>query len=296
MAVGGIQSGVGLSLQLVEAALDEIAASVRLRALPEPSSHTALVVSGVESSEVARSLGRVLVGLLLGAVRCNVSLAAALLVGGADDREQLAGDVVELIGANNSFVTDGEILFRDTKRNAWLAEGLLHVLLVLQNRDPGDLLGGRIHALRQMHPIPTQQGFDAVALYVHGDVLSLAIGESKASRLDGSGQLTQAAKIFKSLDSGDHLRHLRQELMALEGYLSAELAGQVANSVLKQRCYVPSIVHEIPFDARRDRVTLKELTPPREHKRLLIIRLQDFHGFFDAVADAMREAVTEIVV
>ncbi len=84
--------------------------------------------------------------------------------------------------------------------------------------------------------------------------------------------------------------------MALEGYLSIELAGQVANSVLKQRCYVPSIVHEVPFDARRDRVTLKDLTPPREHKRLLIIRLQDFHGFFDAVADAMREAVTEIVV
>lgn len=295
--MGGIQTGVPASpLRLVEAALEEIAASVGLAELPGPSSHTALRVSGVESPEVARSLGRVLVGLLLGAVRCNVSLAAALLVGGADDREQLAGDVAELIGKDNSFVSASEILFRDTKRNAWLAEGLLHVLLVLQNRDEAELLGGRIHALRQMHPIPTQQGFDAVALYALDDVLSLAVGESKASRLDGSGQLTEAAKIFKSIDSGDHLRHLRQELMALEGYLPSSLAEQVANAVLKQRCYVPSIVHQTPFDARKSRPTLKDLTPPPDRKRLLVIRLVDFHGFFDAVADAMREAVAEIVV
>jgi len=295
--VGGTQTGVSASpLRLVEAALEEIAASVEVTELPGPSTHTALDVSGVESAEVARSLGRVLVALLLGAVRCNVNLAAELLVGGTDDREQLAGDVAHLIGKDNSFVSASEVLFRDTKRNAWLAEGLLHVLLVLQNRDGAELLGGRIRALRQMHPIPTQQGFDAVALYTHGDVLSLAVGESKASRLGGTSQLTEATKIFKSIDSGEHLLHLRQELMALEGYLPQVLAVQVANAVLKQRCYVPSIVHQTPFDARANRPTLKNLTPSTDRKRLLVIRLEDFHGFFDSVADAMREAVAEIVV
>ncbi|MCP9213515.1 hypothetical protein [Streptomyces cucumeris] len=296
--MGGIQSAApGSPLELVGLALDEIAASVSLSVLPGPLSHTALRVSGIESPKVTRSLGRVLVGLLVGAVKCNVSLAAALLADGIDDQLQLAADVVELVGATNTFVTPEEILFRDTKRNAWLAEGLLHVLLTLQNREPAKLLGGRVHALRQIHPIPTQQGFDAVALYVNDDdALSLAIGESKASRQDGSGQLTQASKIFKSLDSGDHGRHLRQELTALEGYLSADHAQQVSKAVLNRRCYVPSIVHERPFDAQKERVTLRDLVPPLNRKRLLVIRLFDFHGFFDSVADAMRDAVTEIVV
>ncbi|MFF3087361.1 hypothetical protein ACFVRB_20265 [Streptomyces nojiriensis] len=295
--MGDIQSaGLGSPLELVRTALDEIAASVSFSQSPGPSSHTAIRVSGIESPKVTRSLGRVLVGLLVGAVECNVALASALLADGIDDRAQLACDVAELIGTTNSFVTQEEVLFRDTKRNAWLAEGLLHVLLVLQNRESAELLGGRVHALRQIHPIPTQQGFDAVALYVNGDGLSLAIGESKASRQDGSGQLTQASKIFKSLDSGDHGRHLRQELTALKGYLPADLALQVSKAVLNRRCYVPSIVHEKPFDEQKERVTLRDLVPPLDRKRLLAVRLVNFHGFFDSVADAMRNSVAEIVV
>lgn len=283
-------------LEVVATALKDIAESVHFRQLGKAVSHTPIQVSGIELPEVTQGLGRALVGVLAGAVRCNIRLAAELLSVGLEDRLELLNDVTELVGANNSFTREEEILFRDTKRNAWIAEGVLHILLVLQGSEPADLLGGRIQALRQLHSIPTQQGFDAVALYLQDGELSIAIGESKASREDGSGQLTEAAKIFKSIDSGEHGRHLRQELTALEGYLSTELAEQVSRAVLKRRCYVPSIVHEKGFDVRRKRTTLEGLAPPVERKRLLVVQLTDFHGFFDSVADAMRSAVSEIVV
>jgi len=38
------------------------------------------------------------------------------------------------------------------------------------------------------------------------------------------------------------------------------------------------------------------LEPPVERRRLLALLLSDFHAFFDAVADAMRAALAEVVI
>ncbi|MET8685059.1 hypothetical protein ABZV77_12660 [Streptomyces sp. NPDC004732] len=286
----------GTPLGVVAAALKHITESVDLCPLPRSDSHTPIRVSGLELPDVTRAFGRALVGVLAGAVRTDLRLAARLLATGIDGRAEFVGNVRTLIGVDNDFGTAEAILFRDTKRNAWIAEGVLHILLAVQDQASADLLGGRIQALRKVHTRPTQQGFDAVALYQNGDELSIAIGESKASREDGSGQLTEATQIFKHIDLGEYGLQLRQELEALSEHLSDDLAAQVASAVLKRLCYVPSIVHEKEFDPGKRRETLARLRPAVDRKRLLVIQLQDFYGFFDSVADTMRDAVNEIVV
>ncbi len=249
----------GAPLEVVAAALKRISESVELQLLPRSDSHMPILVSGLEPPDVTTDFGRALVGVLAGAVRTDLRLAARLLAGGVDGRAEFAGNVRTLIGVDNDFSTPEAILFRDTKRNAWIAEGVLHVLLAVQDQESAHLLGGRIQALRKVHTRPTQQGFDAVALYLNGDELSIAIGESKASREDGSGQLTEATQIFKHIDLGEYGLQLRQELEALSEHISDDLAVQVSSAVLKRLCYVPSIVHEKAFDHGKKRETLAKL-------------------------------------
>lgn len=282
-------------LDLIEAGLSCVQAGVSY-AERRSRTHTVVQVAGLESTLVTAGLGRVLAGVLAGAVKIDTSLASALLLKGVDERKELADCVERLLGASNAFHSKGAILFRDTKRNAWLAEGVLHVLLIAQNRQPSVLLRGQVHALRNIHPGPTQQGLDAVALFLSGGELMIAVGESKASREDGSGALTESAKIFRSIDAGEHMLHLRQELSALSESLPHDLAGGVSRAVLDRRCYVPSIVHEVEFNALTDRDVFGRLHPPLNQRRVLVMKLKDFHRFFDDVADAVRAAIPEVVI
>jgi hypothetical protein len=154
-----------------------------------------------------------------------------------------------------------------------------------------------VHALTQPHQIPTQQGLDAVAIYSDGDGPVVAIGESKASRASGSEQLTKAAGIFANVDAGEYGPHLRSALLSLRRVLPDSLAPLVSDALWREhRCYLPLILHETSFDPEAERPVLARLLPPADRRRLLALRLDDFHAFFDAVADSMRIAVAEIVI
>lgn len=126
-------------LDLIEAGLSSVQAGVSYTERYS-GTHTVVHVAGLESALVTAGLGRVLAGVLAGAVRIDTSLASALLLKGVDERKELADCVKRLLGASNAFHGEGAVLFRDSKRNAWLAEGVLHVLLVAQNREPSVLL------------------------------------------------------------------------------------------------------------------------------------------------------------
>ena len=89
---------------------------------------------------------------------------------------------------------------------------------------------------------------------------------------------------------------LRARLADFRGFLSAELAVQVSDSLWSQsRCYLPMLVHQDDFNLMTRRPTLARLAPPIERRRVIVSRLMSFHAFFDTVADAMRAAVPEVV-
>jgi hypothetical protein len=174
---------------------------------------------------------------------------------------------------------------------------VVHALLVVRARTETCCLEGPVRALTPPHELPTQQGFDAVAIYADGVLPVVAIGESKASRDGGRTQLGEAAKIFAQVDDGGYGPHLRSALLSLRRVLPPELKSQVSDALWREhRCYLPVILHEAPFDPVANRKALGRLVPPVERRRLLALQLKDFHGFFDAIADAMRAAVPEVVV
>jgi V8-like Glu-specific endopeptidase len=284
------------AVKLVDEALDEIARCVTLREIPGASTHTAIVADGLEQSNVSVALGRYLVGALAGIVGEDARLSAVMLEEGPDARAELGAAITRLIGDTNFFETDRAEHFRDTRRNAWIAEGVAHALLVVRARTGTAFLVGPVHALKAQHSIPSQQGLDMVAIYSDNSAAVVAIGESKASRNSGSDQLTEATGMFKKIDEGEYGVELRAELSSLRKVLSDDLAIQVTGALWrKSRCYLPVIVHEAPFELTGRRPTLGALEPPVERLRLLALRLADFHAFFDAVADAMRAALAEVV-
>lgn len=284
-------------LQLLQGALNDVATNVVLEELSGGTSHTAIVANGLQEPVTTRAFGRFLLGTLASAVDIDAQLCEQMLAQGAEARVELEALVGRLIGNTNVFETDEAIKFRDTRRNAWIAEGVVHALLVVRAHRETPFLTGPVHALKQPHAIPSQQGLDAIAVYSDNGTAVVAIGESKATRLDGSGQLTAAAQMFQEIDNGDYAVEIRAELMALRRAIPLELASQLKDSLWRNsRCYFPVILHEKEFDPLGARPTLERLAPSIERKRLLALRLRDFHGFFNAVADAMRSALPEVVI
>lgn len=283
-------------IELLEAALVDLAAAVTLRELPGVTTHTAIVADGLESPKATTALGRYLVGALAGAVDIDAELSEAMLATGVDARGELERTVRRLVRDPNVCRSEKHIRFRDTRRNAWIAEGVVHALLVVRARTETSCLEGPVHALTPPHELPTQQGFDAVAIYADGVLPVVAIGESKASRNGGRSQVGEAA-IFAQVDDGGYGPHLRSALLSLRRVLPPQLKSQVSDALWREhRCYMPVILHESPFDPVANRKSLGRLAPPVERRRLLALQLKNFHGFFDAIADAMRAAVSEIVV
>lgn len=283
-------------LAVIDEALHAIATSVTLRELPGVASHTAIVAEGLDAPLVTKSLGRYLTGAIAGAVDLDARLSQSLLAEGFDAQNEVANRVRRLVGDTNAYTTES-VRFRDTWRNAWIAEGVAHALLVVRARIDTPCLSGPVHALTPPHQLPTEPGLDAVAIYSDGDGPVVAIGETKASREAGSAQLTVAARIFTEVDAGEYGADLRSALVSLRRVLPDTVASRVSDALWREhRCYMPFIFHETSFNPLTERPVLARLKPVVNRRRLLALRLNDFHAFFDSVADAMRAAVPEIVV
>jgi hypothetical protein len=284
-------------IRLLDQALDDLSAAVTLTALPATPTHTALAAEGVEDPRATLALGRYLVGAVAGAIDLDATVSAALLGQGPDARAELERSIRRLVGDNNRFESAQEVQFRDSWRNAWIAEGIAHALLVVRARAETLCVSGPVHAVSAAHTLPTEPGLDAVAIYSEGDQPVIVVGESKASQCDGSSRLTEAAGIFSGIDQGDYGPELRSHLLALRRVVPVDIASRISESLWRdERCYLPVVVHETPFDPLAERETLGRLAPPVERRRVLIVRLSDFHGFFDAVSDAMRAAVPEVIL
>ncbi|WP_143861369.1 hypothetical protein [Nocardia amikacinitolerans] len=142
-------------MKLIEDSISDIARRVAVRELRHPTSHTAIIAEGLEQPEVTLALGRYLVAVLAGLVDIDARLSTALLGTGIDAQQELAATISELIGDTNTFVQESETKFRDTRRNAWIAEGVAHALLVVRARQNSDLLAGPVHALKEQHSKPS---------------------------------------------------------------------------------------------------------------------------------------------
>lgn len=287
----------GTVISLLTAALDDLDACLTLHPGTAALSHTVVLVSGLDAASVPTALGQYLVGTLAGAVGLDAQLSEDLLARGVNRRDEILRTVTSLIGADNVFTTDAAQRFRDTRRNAWIGEGIGHALLVLSARRETSCVDGRVCTLTEMHQTPTRQGLDSVGTYVQGDLLGVAIGESKSTKSNAGASLGEAADLFIAVEKGVHGPDLRAKLTAFRHVLAPNLREQVKDTLWSQNVsYLPIVVHQDKFDLTKERPKLNQLTTPLERRRVIVVQLPNFHVFFDAVADAMRVAVSEVVI
>lgn len=284
------------SMDLLDGAIRDLDQALDFTTGVSTSSHTVVVIDGFEKPEVPVALGRYLVGALAGAVDIDAQLCEILLARGVNSADELRNTVIGLISETNEFKTDVETKFRDSRRNAWIGEGIGHAMLAVTARRETSSVDGLIRTLSGVHQSPTRQGLDLVGTYVRNGLLEVAIGESKTTYSNGSKHLRDAAILFAEVDEGVYGPDLRMALASFRRALPAALASQVSDALWRTNgCYLPIVVHQAEFDVMRHRSYLAGLRPPLERRRVIIIRFEAFHLFFDAVADAMRAAVDELV-
>ncbi len=282
-------------VELVENALQDLERHVTLTEEPGAVTHVAIKASGIEHSAASTALGRYLTGALAGIVQMDATLSTQLMGSTPDARQELVRHVHSLVGATNIFTSAAEIQFRDTVRNAWIGEGVGHAMFLLRSRRDTLCLAGTVRAMVLMHPRPSRQGLDLIAIYEDAEGPAVAIGEAKTSRDNGSGQLTDAASFFGDVDNGVHSVDIRNSLAALRGFVAPALAARVSDTLWRERsAYVPMIVHEQAFSPTADRPALGRLRPPVHCRRVIVFRLDRYGEFFDAVSDSMRGAVGEV--
>ncbi|GAA3952182.1 hypothetical protein [Actinoplanes auranticolor] len=292
-----MDAGVGHVIDLLTASLDEIERCVVFHPGTVASSHTVVLVSGLDGVQVPAALGRYLVGNLAGAVGQDAQLSEFLLARGVDRREEVRRTVTELIGTDNIFATSARQQFRDTRRNAWIGEGVGHALLMLSARRETSCVDGRMCTLSEMHQTVTRQGLDSVGTYVQNEVLGVSIGESKSTASNAADNLGEALKLFVEVEEGIHGPDLRARLSTFRPLLEPHLKEQVKDSLWTENAsYLPIVVYRDDYDFTTNRPKFQRMRTPRERRRVIVVQLSNFHAFFDTVADSMRAAVDEVII
>lgn len=283
-------------MDVVGKAVEDLAVHLVLRKVDGPSTHVAIVAEGLEDSEVPRALGRYLVGVVAGAVEDDATLSEQLLAVAPDSRVEVRNVVMKLVRNNNDFGTSAKIRFRDRVRNPWIAEGIGHALLLVRQRQITVCLDGDVCALKQPHFDPRRQGLDLIAIYDADGFPAVAIGEAKASANHGAARLREASVFFREIDAGRRGPEIRSEIRALKHVLPNDLLVGIVDGFWRERCcYLPLIVHSANIDEASDHSGLAGLKPPPVSRKLLALKLNAFHPFFDDVANAVRAALDEIV-
>ena len=145
-----------------------------------------------------RTLSNNLVRLLYRSAVVTTCAAVLLLADGCATKGE-----VEKIVAPPTGVTDEQLeIWRQTSRNAWLAEVFTHALFVVHRSLTTDFLAGAVLALHRPHPQPKRQGLDTIAIYDEEEVAVMTISETKATADNPSVELINAGDMFNNVEIG----------------------------------------------------------------------------------------------
>jgi hypothetical protein len=282
---------------LIDDALAQIASRVVFTESAGPDSHTVVVAEGLDGDGIALALARYIVAFLAGWVQRDATIGNHIGVVGADHRDEIQLLVDRIVVPPAGVDGDGLLLWGRTWRNAWIGEMLVHALLLIRRDRQSDCLEGDVVGLLRPHSLPKRQGLDSVAICDEDGTAVVVVGETKTTRDRGSEELTNACSMFDAVDAGVFGPDLRDAIDGLADVLPDHLASTISNDIWReQRCYLPAIVHQDHFDARSDRPRLAQLQPPRERKRVLLLRVGDFDRLFEDVARSMSDVIDELVV
>lgn len=274
-----------LTQQACDAATTAISAAISITPV-SPTTHNVAIVSGLETDSIRDAIATYLLNCAAQTVRVNLTILNDLLGDSEDAAAAFASEVTRLIGTDNALTPD----FRQDHRDPWMTEALAHLLLKIAGAVPLLPPPGSLHALMPVHDDVKEHGLDLVGIYTcsgSGD-LGLAVSESKASEHNATAHVASAAELFSEVMNGRRDPHIRSKIQSLRHALSSEIQNLITPSFWKNECSFSAYVamsESCGFDVNASRPTYSQIQP---RPTIVIVRLSNYQGFFDAIADRMR--------
>jgi hypothetical protein len=275
--------------EAVEDALTYLRAHLHIAVLREDDYHV-IQVAGCDDDDATHYIGRFLVGAIAEVVRTDLVLQEALISEGLDGQAELKRDVEKIIGAEGTTLSSHE---RTHGRDPWIGEALGQMIFVLSDQAPHPCVPAPMVAAHLPHVEAREHGLDLFGFC--SPELMVVVGEAKTSKANISGLLTAAEEALALIETGGRDHHLRQAVNGLQLSLPEDLRPLLAGAIWKRaRCYLPLLCFESGLDLGAARAALTELVSNGAECRLVAIQHPNHDAFFEAVAQAMRDAIPVI--
>ncbi|MFW6116637.1 MAG: hypothetical protein ACOC6F_02825 [bacterium] len=275
-------------------AIDYLAEALT-RETVETSTHRAMIVVGWNRDEATRrAIARYLVGLRACAMDAALNIKADLEDTEAD-RIEVLGNVIAVVGEDNSEDTEEKKEWKIRERNPWIAEGLWHLCLAVARHRQSDLHPpGAILALNYAHVITSDPGLDVAAIYRVEDLIGLSLVESKAHKNDVNKGMSEAVAYFREINEGKkHALRIRQTVQSMRASLPPDVNSLISASFWKRaRAYLPNPHYDasLGVDWTNSRPSLPTLMADGVDIQVIVMPhpVQEYDEFFDRIAEEMR--------
>lgn len=249
------------------------------------STHDVTVVTGLDSPTIIEAVATYLTNCAAQTVTADIKILADLLGDSTEVLPTLHVEVERLIGSSNHIIDD----FRQDHRDPWIAEALAHLLLVIAESIPPLPPPGKLHVLTPVHDYVKERGLDLVGIYTAATSnLGLAVCESKSSENNATSHVGSAGGLFCEIMEGVRDAHIRSKVQVLRASLPDEAKAAITPMFWKNECcycVFVSMSSACGFDVNASRSSFATVNP---RPILIVVSLDDYRGFFNALADQMR--------
>lgn len=268
----------------IESACDKVSKTIVIK---EHSTVTHIVtqVDGLDSLQ--HEIALYLYACVAAHVDCSLRIVESLIGTTVDDRLALQNELKRLLIPPDPSKTD---YFRVQHRDPWILEGIGHLMIKLSKNHPELGPPGEVKALTVLHDDVKDHGLDQVGMFTEQQLLSVNIGEAKASENGISAHIDATGKTFKEVRTGIHDFHIRGKIQQLRGSLPDDLQALITPSFWKNSQAFIAIAgygSGASIDLNSKRVCYERVGLSHDRIRLIAIKLQNYKDFFEVVSNTL---------
>lgn len=272
----------------IEGACTKVSTNISLNEY-SAGTHVVTEVDGLES--LTDEVAMYLYGCVASHVDCSLKIVQALVGTAVDERQALKNDIQSLLIAADPTRAD---FFTVQHRNPWILEGIGHLMLKLSKEHPKLGPPGEVMALTVLHDDVKDHGLDQVGIFAEEELLSVNIGEAKASENGIAAHIDDTGRKFQEVRKGHHDFHIRSEIQQLRNSLPGKVQELVTPSFWKNSQAFIAIAGfgtNASVDLTSSRVCYERVSVDSNRIRLIAIKLTSYSEFFKKVSTALLNLV-----
>ncbi|MGD9684057.1 MAG: hypothetical protein AB7W16_23045 [Candidatus Obscuribacterales bacterium] len=268
----------------IQTACDAIERAISLKE-HKAGTHVVTEVTGLDA--MSKEVAVYLYACLSAHIDYSLNIIESLVGTTANARKTLSNDIRSYLIAPED--SDPE-LFRITERDPWILEGIAHLLMKLSRNLAPLSPPGPIEVMTDLHDDVKGHGLDQVGFFLEGELLSMNIGEAKATEKKIRTRIDDTGKTFEEVKNGVYEPHIRSRVQQLRYALSPNLQQLVTASFWENRqafIAITGFPEQAGLNISSSRKCYERVGLPEERIRLIAVKLNDYRAFFEQVSLAL---------